>query len=103
VVGETPSAVRANCLSRPYRRTQRFGRFWKLDPPTEVGREKFEGDVPAGLFAAGTTLTPVGGPPPNIAFAGFRFIRVQDGAISVMRYISLDELRASDFKLPWVA
>jgi hypothetical protein len=39
---------------------------------------------------------------PEPTFNGFRFIQVEGNVIRKVRYINLADLRAADFKLPWV-
>jgi LGFP repeat/Calcineurin-like phosphoesterase len=86
----------------PIDQRQRFGPFWEGHPHYPTWRDTFEGDLPAGYGVdPNQTWERIPGPVRDVSFAGFRFIRIEDGAIAKMRYINLQELREKNFKLPW--
>ena len=85
----------------PIEERQRLGQFWKVNPPVPEWRPTFEGD-PGDQFPRGeTSLEAIPGPARNPTFQGFRLIQVRDGAIHRMRYVTLADLRANNFSLPW--
>ncbi len=85
----------------PIDERQRFGTFYKVEPPVQKYRTSFEGEPPPGMFPRGVSLEPTPGPHRDVSFQGFRLVQVKDGAIERMRYITLSELRRNNFTMPW--
>jgi len=79
---------------------QRYGAFYRLQPPPQHYRPVIESDrepnVPQGVSVEKLPGRLV---PPT--FQGFRLVQVRAGAIARMRYIVLRELRKSNFTLSW--
>jgi Calcineurin-like phosphoesterase len=86
----------------PIDQRQRFGPVWEGNPHYPAWRPWFEGDLPAGYGVhPNQTWERIPGPVRDVSFTGFRFIRIEDGVIARMRYITLQELREKNFELPW--
>lgn len=84
----------------PIDNRQRFGTFYRITNPDPACRPVIESDrgfVP-GAFESLEVL-----PRPFVAptFQGFRLAQVKGNVIERMRYITLADLRAKDFTLPW--
>jgi hypothetical protein len=70
---------------------QRFDPLWKKNGSTDTTESKTQ--------PSGTTQVVTQWPEPT--FNGFRFVQVQGNVIHKVRYITLAELRALNFRLPW--
>ena len=92
----------------PIESRQRYGTFYKVVPPDHGWRPIVESDTPPTphLVLQGRTpvmqqVLPQAGPLTEPTFQGFRVIQVGANVIQKMHYVTLAELRARGFKMPF--
>ncbi|MCA6117322.1 metallophosphoesterase [Bradyrhizobium sp. WSM 1738] len=87
----------------PMDERQRFAPFWKVTPPPRKFRPTIEGEEAhiVGTLGAGVSLERVPAPLGQPSFQGFRLVQAKSGVIDKMRYVTLSELRARNFEMPW--